>query len=236
MWKLMIADGSETFVSALEHALCQTYQLRSCKDGDTALEMLEQFQPDILVINLMLPYTDGLTVLQQTTFRPSVILAITAHLSSYVEHTVADLGVDYVMIMPSIRVLCLRIADLIQKKALPQDCKDAQSVTAHHLRQLNIPSHLEGYQQLLVAIPRYAEDPHQFMTKELYPAVAKICGCRDGRSVEHSIRNAIQTGWSHRNNSIWRKYFTPGPRGQVTCPSNKEFICQLAELLNTPCL
>ena len=62
---------------------------------------------------------------------------------------------------------------------------------------------------------------------------AKLCGSKDGRAVEHSVRNAICAAWEHRDMAIWRKYFRPGPKGKLTCPSNKEFICRLAEMLST---
>ena len=79
-------------------------------------------------------------------------------------------------------------------------------------------------------MPMFAENPQQLLTKELYPAVAGICGCKDSRSVEHSIRKAIHAAWQHRDIAIWRKYFTD----RNICPSNKEFICRLAEILQSP--
>jgi hypothetical protein len=51
--------------------------------------------------------------------------------------------------------------------------------------------------------------------------------------VEHSIRKAIQAAWQHRDNATWRKYFAFGSQGTIPCPTNKEFLCLLAEILNT---
>ena len=86
MKRLMIADSSTAMISALESALGQQYEIQSCTDGETAKCLLEQFQPDILILNLMLPRKDGLTLLQETAFRPAIILALTAYLSPYVQH------------------------------------------------------------------------------------------------------------------------------------------------------
>ena len=36
-------------------------------------------------LNLMLPYVDGLTLLQESKFHPPMILAITMHMTAYVE-------------------------------------------------------------------------------------------------------------------------------------------------------
>lgn len=231
MQKLLIAESSGIFSSALSAQLHTQFEVSVCADGQTALELLEQLQPDILILNLMLPHTDGLTVLQQTQFHPKVILAITMHMSSYVEQAVSALGIDYTMISPSVEAVVLRLLDLLQQYSTPQETTDLSTLVMHHLRLLNVPSHLDGYRQLCIALPLFAQNPDQFLTKELYPTVARLCGCKDMRSVEHSIRKAIQAAWKHRDNAIWRKYFAPGSQGHIPCPTNKAFLCRLAQIL-----
>ena len=232
MQKLLIADSSEIFISALEEKLNQDFLICTCGDGNTLTELLSDYQPDVLIMNLMLPYTDGITALQKSCFHPPVILAIAMHMSAYVERTVIDLGIDYTMIAPSVDAVVLRLRDLMRSYSTPVDTADIHSQVRHHLHLLNIPTHLDGYRQLSLALPLFAANPQQRITKELYPAVAHSCGCTDGRSVEHSIRKAICAAWKHRDNAIWRKYFGLGSQGTVSCPTNKEFLCRLAELLN----
>ena len=232
MQKLLIADSSGIFASALEAALQDQFQVITCNDGNSALEFLHQYKPDVLILNLMLPYKDGLTVLQETSYHPPVIMAITMHMSAYVEHAIMALGVDYTMIAPSVDAVVLRLRDLLQQYTATAASMDADAWAIHHLRQLSIPPHLDGYRQLCLALPMFARNPQQLMTKELYPSIARLCGCKDGRSVEHSIRKAIQAGWQHRDNAIWRKYFPFNSQGIIPCPSNKEFLCRLAEIMN----
>lgn len=229
--KLLIADSSEVFASALAGALGGRFDIRICADGLSALELLQQEKPDILILNLMLPYKDGLSVLQEANYQPPVILAITMHLSAYVEQAVTALGIDYTMIAPSVNAVVMRLEDLVKQYASPPDNTDLHSRTIYHLHQLNIPSHLDGYRQLCIALPLFAQNPNQFLTKELYPAVAKHCGCKDSRAVEHSVRKAIHAAWMLRDNALWRKYFTPGANGKIRCPTSKEFLCRLAEIL-----
>ena len=233
MQKLLIADSSDIFTSALESALREQFQVITCADGNSALELLQSHKPDILILNLMLPYKDGLTVLQETRYHPPVIMAITTHVSAYVEHAIMALGVDYTMIAPSVEAVVLRLRDLLRQYAAPTDSMDLEGWAIHHLHLLNIPTHLDGYRQLCLALPMFARNPQQRITKELYPAVARLCGCQDGRSVEHSIRKAIHAAWKHRDNAVWRKYFAFGPQGTIGCPTNKEFLCILAEVLNS---
>ena len=94
MQTLLIADGSESFVSMLIGELGAQFQIRTCADGEEALKLLPQYQPDILILNLMLPYVDGLMVLQKCSFRPSLILTTTMYMSAYVEQAVHALEID----------------------------------------------------------------------------------------------------------------------------------------------
>ena len=231
--KLLIADSSDIFTGALASALGDCFDIRICADGPSALELLQQDRPDILILNLMLPYKDGLTLLQETSYHPPVILAITMHLSAYVEQTVTALGIDYTMIAPSVDAVALRLKDLAKQNAAPPESDDLSTSAIHHLHRLHVPTHLDGYRQLCIALPLFAQNPQQFLTKELYPAVAKLCGCKDSRSVEHSVRKAIQAAWKQRDNALWRKYFPLNSQGWISCPSNKEFLCRLAEILRS---
>ena len=233
MQKLLIADSSESFTNKLAGELQAQFQVFTCSDGEKALELLSAYQPDILILNLMLPYVDGLTVLQESTFRPSMILAITMHMSAYVEQAVHTLDIDYTMVAPSPESVALRLRDLLKRYDTVSDSGDTHGWTVHHLHLLNVPTHLDGYRQLCIALPMFAGNPRLLLTKELYPEVAKRCGCQDGRAVEHSIRKAIQAAWRQRDNVTWRKYFSCSSRSHANCPTNKEFICRLAEILST---
>ena len=232
MQKVLIADSSQVFTDALAGILKTKFEVMTCADGRCAKECLIAWQPDILILNLMLPYVDGITLLQEAEFQPSVILAITMHMSAYVEQAVTALGIDYTMIAPSVRAVARRLEDLLAHYTAPDDKTDINARIQHHLRLLNVPNHLNGYRQLCIALRMFCENPHQILTKELYPDVAKRFGCQDGRNVEHSIRKAICAAWKHRDNANWRKYFSPGPRGRIKCPTNKEFICRLTEILS----
>lgn len=95
------------------------------------------------------------------------------------------------------------------------------------LRILGIPVHRKGYRQLAIAIACYTRDCTQSITKELYPAVAKISGAQDWRLVERDIRTAIQYAWTHKDSHVWDVYFS----GADKAPSNKVFITAISDLL-----
>jgi len=229
MHKLLIADSSEPFTDALKEAFQNDFIMQVCQDGETALEMLLEFQPDVFILNLMLPFKDGLTVLQESAHKPRVILAVCPYVNRYIEQTAVDLGVQYIMLMPTVNALRVRLMDMIATTIAPKEDLSGQAVV--HLHILNFLTHLDGYQQLCVGIPIFSRNPGMRLSKELYPAIAKHFGLPDPRTVEHSIRKAIASAWERKNPVVWAKYFPPKPDGTFSCPTNKEFICHIAELL-----
>ena len=229
MHKLLIADSSEPFTDALKEVFENDFDLQICQDGETALERLLDFQPDVLILNLMLPFKDGLTVLQESAHKPKVILAVCPYVNTYIEQAAVGLGVQYIMLMPTVNALRVRLMDMISTTITPRE--DLQGQTVVHLHILSFPTHLDGYQQLCVGIPIFFRNPGMRLSKELYPAIAKHFGLPDPRTVEHSIRKAVTFAWKHRNAAVWAKYFSPEADGTLSCPTNKEFICRLAELL-----
>lgn len=229
MRRLLIADPSSIFTDALEEVFRNEFELHICHDGETALEELLSFRPDVLVLNLMLPYKDALTVLQESAHKPQVVLAVATYVPRYVEYAMDSLGIDFILIMPTINTLRVRLMDLVASATRKNLDPTAQTVV--HLHTLNFPTHLDGYQQLCVAIPMFAKNPNMRLSKELYPAIAEHFGLPDSRTVEHSIRKAINASWAKRNNAVWAKYLPPRADGTIPCPSNKEFISQVAAQL-----
>lgn len=229
MPKLLIADSSEPFTDALSKVFRNEFDLQICHDGETALELLLSFRPDVLILNFMLPFKDGLTVLQESAHTPDVILAVCPYVNAYIEQAAVSLGVQYIMIMPTVNALRVRLMDMVANATSPK--ADLAGQTTLHLHSLNFLTHLDGYHQLCVGIPLLAENPNMRMSKELYPAIAKHFGLRDARTVEHSIRKAIASAWNCKTDAVWAKYFPPDTHGTIPCPSNKEFISKLAQML-----
>lgn len=95
------------------------------------------------------------------------------------------------------------------------------------LQELGIPCHLLGYQQLCIALPSYAQNSTQSLSKELYPIIAEQLLIPDWRAVEHAMRSAILHAWLHGDPTVWKRYF---PRSQKA-PSNKIFLATLSEYL-----
>lgn len=234
MQKLLIADMSEAYTDALKAVFENEFDLQICHDGETALELLQSFAPDALVINLRLPYKDGLTTLMQSAHRPRVILATSPSTDPYTEQRAIQAGVQYLMVLPKVEALRVQLMNMVASE-LPYNC-DLEGQTVVHLHSLNFQTHLDGYHQLHIGIPIFAKNPNICLSKELYPAVAKQMKLPDPRTVEHSVRNAIEDAWKRKDPTVWLKYFSPATLAAPRCPSNKLFFSAIAEKLELrPC-
>ena len=210
MPKLMIAEHSEELCTVLSKILSKDFETVSCRDGETAHRMIEDTVPDILILDLDLPNLDGLTLLRMLgSHIPPVVLAMGRFLDDYVLQQAKDLGIQMVLNRP-VRPQAI-VSHVTQLWNFHNENNhtdlDYQKKVSTHLRILNIPSHREGFQQLRVGIPLYAQDPHQSICKDLYPAIAKICGNSNGKQVEKNVRDAIKYAWAHRNEPVWQQYF-----------------------------
>ncbi len=234
MPKLLIADYNDEFRQALAQAAGESCIVRSCTTGAQALELMHAFRPDILVLDLMLPELDGISLLHrvaQLDHRPAV-LALSYFTSPYVSATLSKLEVDMVLPKPcQLEALTGHIRDLSARREPAEITQaDLRSASANLLLHMGFSSKLDGFSYLQVALPVYAEDMSQAITKELYDAVGKMFN-KDQKQVERSIRNAIEIAWRNRDDTLWREYFPTPPGMPVPKPTNGVFISRMATQL-----
>lgn len=231
--KLLVADASPSFCVALSETLGGAYDLRVCNDGLQALALLDSFRPDILVTDLALPGLDGISLLRSAAAcanRP-ILLVTTRFCSAYIESVISELGVDYMMFKPcDMRALAERIHDLSLCDMVCQPASCTRTAISNVLLALGVPAGRKGYPYLETIIELYRQDPGRSLTKDLYPAVGRA-NRTSGISVERAIRGVIQTAWEQRDETVWRRYFTPCRSGVMPRPTNRAFIATLAEVL-----
>lgn len=232
MLKVQIADGNDEFRMSLEERLGADFLVRSTASGKQTMDTLCSFQPDILVLDVMLPGQDGISLLRQMDtlkFKP-MTLAITCLLNDYVVGSLNRLGVSYIMMKPcDMYAVTARVRDFADYLT-GHDRGHCGRTAGDMLDNLGVSRAHKGYRCLEFAIPAFAEDSGQSVTKELYVAVAKDC---DGqpKQVERAMRSAILAAWEKRDDRVWSGYFLPDAHGRIPRPTNRHFISRLAELL-----
>ena len=82
--KVLIADDEPNIVTSLEFLMRKCdYEVRVARDGEEALRLAEDFQPDVLLLDVMMPLCDGFEVCRRLRDNPATrgvrILILTAH-------------------------------------------------------------------------------------------------------------------------------------------------------------
>jgi two-component system alkaline phosphatase synthesis response regulator PhoP len=81
--KVLIADDEPDIIEILKYNLeNEGYQVYTAKDGDEALHKARQMQPDLIVLDMMMPRKNGIEVCEllraQPAFRETLIMFLTA--------------------------------------------------------------------------------------------------------------------------------------------------------------
>ena len=236
MLKLLIADTGEEFRQSLADQVRGAYRIRVCQEGHQTLETLLSFKPDLLVLDMMLPGLDGVTILETAHncgLHP-VVLAVSKWNNDYMIHAASRYGVGYMMTKPcDVKAVAARLRDL-SEQIDPAEIAypDLRTTVSNILLGLGISTKLRGYTYLREAILEMAENPGQSVTKLLYPEVGKRCDASKTQ-VERSIRSAINKAWERRDEATWRLYFPASFKGEVQHPTNSVFITTIADRINT---
>lgn len=93
------------------------YQVLKAHDGQAALQAVRQHQPDLVVLDLMLPYIDGLDITRILRYEGQIpLIMLTARTSEQDKLTGLDLGADDYLTKPfSPRELMARIRAVLRR-------------------------------------------------------------------------------------------------------------------------
>lgn len=100
MRTMLIAAGSETITSELKKAFQDKYQVFTSDRGDETLHLLQDLMPDILIINLSLSHITGLSVLQQTIYKPPIVIALASYFDNYIIQSAQSVCIDALIGLP----------------------------------------------------------------------------------------------------------------------------------------
>lgn len=100
MRTVLLVLRSEAFAQALQDMLKYRYRVITAKNAEAGAVLL-QHQPDVLLLDLFLPGTDGLTFLEQNkSHLPSSILLFTTLAEPAILDAASELGVQAVFLKP----------------------------------------------------------------------------------------------------------------------------------------
>ena len=237
---VMVADGSEEFCAQLSRSLQTSgYQVvGTATDGQSALDQLRAAEPEVLVMDLMLPKVDGVTVLKSLSreHRPKLLLTA-AFATDYVAGIASSVGADYLMLKPVLpQTVTERVNEIMEadrtvdrrRKSEP----DIETMVTNVIHEIGVPAHIKGYQYLREAIIIAVGDMDVInaITKVLYPQVAKTFATTPSR-VERAIRHAIEVAWDRGDLDTLQRFFGYTVSNTKGKPTNSEFIALIADRL-----
>ena len=249
--KVMAAENNRDMCEILEALVRGEPGLEwagSAEDGLQALDMIVQVKPNVVLLDIIMPYLDGLEVLERLSEmdlpkKPGIIVITAFEEESMVKRS-ARLGADYYLLKPFDGACLLnRIRQVagadrtlpVRARSIPVDsaCRSASDQVARVLFRMGAPTYFKGYQYLKEAIEMVRRDPSLLavVTKALYPKIAEKHATTP-LIVEAAIRYTIQKTWKHGNTEYLKRVF-----GQCEAfrdgkaPTNSFFIARVAEEL-----
>ena len=234
MLRIVIAMASDDFGHLLESQLNAEHSVVRCFDGNTALDLLQHLRPDVLLMDLSLPQLDGLSVLERSqNYLPELVVAVTDVTNAEICRKAEQLGVASLFLLPVNSELFLSQLEKMLSQTEPgMHRKDnLHQRILYQLKMLGFKPNLNGYQQILIGIPMVMQDMSVAMCKELYPQIAETLGLSSSRSIEHTIRTAIQDAWENGDKDLWQIYFPTPANRKKPFPSNKQFFTNMANIL-----
>ncbi len=237
---VIIADNTEDFCASLQSALKRAngFQvLGTATDGEQAIKMVQEKHPDVLVLDLMLPKQDGLSVLKAISAmeRKPVTLATSRFVTDYVANAAANLGVRYLMLKPcDMGTLVAHLEEIrgSSQAPAPRNSTSIETLVTGIIHEIGVPAHIKGYQYLREAIIIAVNDMDVInaITKVLYPQVAKTFQTTPSR-VERAIRHAIEVAWDRGDLDTLQRFFGYTVSNTKGKPTNSEFIALIADKL-----
>ena len=252
---IAIADANEKMVKLLGDIVRRedSFQLvGTANDVLEAMQLVKEKQPDIILLDIVMPKLDGLSVLERINRdstlkkKPGVIIISAVGQENVTEDAFAK-GADYFIMKPFEQEVILnniqrlnehkkkgrsneRKISYAYEKAAEQKKVDMEAVVTDMIHEIGVPAHIKGYQYLRDAILMSVEDMEMLssITKILYPTIAKKYQTTSSR-VERAIRHAIEVAWSRGKMDTIDALFGYTINNGKGKPTNSEFIALITD-------
>lgn len=220
------------------------------EDGVEAVKKIKELQPDVVLLDIIMPKLDGIGVLEQIRKdtelkkQPHVIV-VTAIGQERVTESVFALGASYYIMKPfDSAVIMQRIHQvmgigsicgvehnrLVNQEVKTPNSNHLEADVTDIIHEIGVPAHIKGYQYLRDAIMLSVDNSEMLnsITKMLYPSIAKRHKTTPSR-VERAIRHAIEVAWSRGKTDTIDALFGYTVSGGKGKPTNSEFVALIAD-------
>ena len=248
-----IADDNENMVRLLSDIVRKDNDLQviaTAKDGVEAYEMIRNKQPDVVLLDIVMPKLDGLGVIEKVRQdknlkkHPNFIM-ISAIGQEKITEDAFRRGADYYIMKPFDRDMIVNRIKMVRhhenRKSFhmrrinpgenPEQLqKSLESRVTDIIHEIGVPADIKGYQYLRDAIIMSVNDIEMLnsITKILSPTIAKKYQTTASR-VERAIRHAIEVSWNRGKMDTIDALFGYTINNGKGKPTNSEFIALIAD-------
>ena len=248
-----IADDNERILDLLGEMIENNKEMKlvgKANNGEDVYTLIKEKQPDVVLLDLIMPKMDGLTVMDRinhdkTVSKHPYFIVITAVGQEKITEDAFNKGANYYIMKPFNNRMLLERIKFVRKMTHGTERRPEELVTGqtpggenlenrvtNMLHEIGIPAHIKGYHYLRDAILMAIEDMDVLnaVTKVLYPTVAKMHQTTASR-VERAIRHAIEVAWSRGKLDTLDELFGYTVNGGKGKPTNSEFIALIADTI-----
>ncbi len=220
--------------------------LPSAVDGMSGVAQARIFEPDLMLLDMLMPRMDGIAVLRslraENLCQNARIFALSSMKGEEAVQLGESLGVTYQIQMPTDESLIFsRMMDFapdrdgslqLYRASMRENDLNLQidQIVTCLLRHMGCPVSLTGYYQAKTVISFCVRnmDRSICLSQEAYPYAARIHGV-NVKQIERNIRNFIEVTWTRGNLKAQHKIFGNTIEAERSRPTNKEFIANITE-------
>ena len=249
-----IADDNERILQILDDLLSTQDDIEvvgRAKNGEEVYEIIKNKEPDVVLLDIIMPKLDGLSVMSKVNNDKSIKkLPSFVILSAIGQEAITDdafnLGANYYIMKPFDGEMVLNRINHI-KNNMGKKMHESRKINAYEskneyiernlesdvtniIHEIGVPAHIKGYQYLREAIILSINDMDMLnsITKILYPSIAKKYQTTASR-VERAIRHAVEVAWSRGKMDTIDALFGYTINTGKGKPTNSEFIALIAD-------
>lgn len=233
--RIVLSDTNEDARNMLQEALEETGRFvvtGSTGNGEEALQLIEDSEPDMVVLDLILPGLDGMGVLRRLQGKKlPLIIAISAMAYQGTIVEAGNLGAAMFISKPYHQgALIENLLSLADANGRRPHTPGLEELVTSIIHEVGVPAHIKGYQYVREAIMITVEDMEVInsVTKVLYPEVAKRYHTTPSR-VERAIRHAIEVAWDRGDLETLQRFFGYTVSNAKGKPTNSEFIAMISD-------
>jgi len=241
--KVVLIDDNKTLCDTLAHELEELEEFQVVNlayDAESGLKAIHASEPDVVILDLVMPHGDGRHILEQLRENPMdnnpAVIILSALGEDNNIREVIELGAYCYLMKPfSMKVLAKRIRQAYLDKI--KNCENIavdgyryqEKYASFLLNNLGVSAKLKGFLYLKRALVMLSESANETegLTKWLYPTLAKEYKTNPS-NVERNIRHAISVAWDNDMQVKYKKHLKQDISNK---PANSEFIHSLAEYL-----